>query len=355
MILGIGTAQPTLSISQSDSCTMAKSYSCKNVKQAHVLEQLYRRTDIKRRSIVLINERSGQIDPDFFTMPSHNFESGPSTALRMERYNEAVKPLAQRACQSALLNANVSSREITHLVTSSCTGFAAPGFDLNLVDALPLNRDVARTHVGFMGCNAALNALRVANSFSVADENAVVLVCAAEICSVHFQYGWDSDAIIANSLFADGAAAVVLKGGARSPSYFASHSFIVPDTHGAMTWNIGDNGFVMRLDRNIPDVIEAHLSEVLSSWLAKMDLSLTDISSWAVHPGGPRILSAVENALALSASALSCSRQILESCGNMSSPTVLFILQRLLEANDSLPCVLLAFGPGLTIEAALIV
>jgi predicted naringenin-chalcone synthase len=287
----------------------------------------------------------------------------------MGRYNAEIAPLAAAACLSALSLADIDPSEITHLVTASCTGFAAPGFDLALINSIPLRSSTERTHIGFMGCHGALNALRVADAFCRADPQATVLVCAAELCSVHMQYEWSAQRLVANALFADGAAAVVVRGlgGAdlspvdpqvtssiHGPRYLSSQSVVVDSSSEAMSWEIGDNGFVMTLAAEVPALIEKHLPAFIEKWLARSSLSVGDIKSWAVHPGGPRILQAVQDCLKLDNEMLVASRTILAEQGNMSSPTVLFILQSLLAQSDKLPCVMLGFGPGLTVEAALI-
>ncbi len=138
------------------------------------------------------------------------------------------------------------------------------------------------------------------------------------------------------------------------PAVLHTRSFVIPDTLEAMTWRAGDHGFVMTLAPEVPALIEKHLQRFMTQWLAQCGLQIRDIAGWAVHPGGPRILDAVERSLFLNESALAHSREILRRCGNMSSPTVFFILRELLSASVPYPYVILGFGPGLTIEAALI-
>ncbi len=275
----------------------------------------------------------------------------------MQRYDEHVRPMARHAASRALSASGVAPGAITHLVTVSCTGFAAPGFDLALIKDLGLDPAVGRTHVGFMGCHGALNGLRVARAFAGADPSARVLLCAAELCSLHFRFGWNADLAVTNALFADGAAALV---GAADPGdepgpwhVAANGSYLMPGTEAAMTWTIGDHGFEMTLDPRVAHQIGEHLRPWLRGWLAGHGLEVESVASWAIHPGGPRILDAVGEALGLDGGATADSRAVLSSCGNMSSPTVLFILERLRGRPGALPCVALAFGPGLAVEAAL--
>jgi prepilin-type processing-associated H-X9-DG protein len=271
-------------------------------------------------------------------------------------YRREAEELSVRAAQSALDGAGVGPGAITHLVTVSCTGFQAPGVDLALTRRLSLPPGVARTHVGFMGCHGALNGLRVARAFTSADPAARVLLSATELCSLHFHYGWDPQKMVANALFADGSAAVV--GAATGPAgawrLLASGSTVLPESADAMTWTIGDHGFEMTLSKQVPGLIRRHLRPWLSGWLAALGLDLAAVGSWAVHPGGPRVLDVVEEALGLGGTALAVSRGVFADYGNMSSPTVLFILERLARAGAGLPCVALGFGPGMTVEAALL-
>jgi predicted naringenin-chalcone synthase len=209
-----------------------------------------------------------------------------------------------------------------------------------------------------MGCHGALNGLRVARAFLDADPSACVLLCALELCSLHHQYGWDVGTIVANALFADGAAAVVaVASGNTRPGRFrllASGSVVADDSEDAMTWRIGDHGFRMTLSPQIPELIGLHLRPWLEGWLAHHGLDFAAIGSWAVHPGGPRILSAVGEAIGLDSADLETSQRVLADHGNMSSPTILFILDRIRRSGAGRPCLALAFGPGLAVEAALL-
>jgi predicted naringenin-chalcone synthase len=206
-----------------------------------------------------------------------------------------------------------------------------------------------------MGCHGALNGLRVARAFSEADPDAVVLVCAVELCSLHYHYGWDAGRIVANAIFADGAAAIVgaADGEARSWRLTASGSCVFPGSRDAMEWLVGDHGFVMTLSKKVPGLIASHLRPWLEHWLERQGVKLPEVASWAIHPGGPRILSAVEESLGLPREQTAESWQILADYGNMSSPTVLFIVEELRQRRAPRPCVALGFGPGLTVEAAM--
>jgi predicted naringenin-chalcone synthase len=220
---------------------------------------------------------------------------------------------------------------------------------------LKLPPTIQRTHIGFMGCHAALNGLRVAAAFAGADRAATVLLCATELCSLHYYYGWDPEKVVANALFADGAASVV---GASSdlPDCWrvaAAGSCVFPDSEGDMGWVVGDHGFEMTLSKRVPGLIARNLRPWLERWLGAQNVELNEVGSWAVHPGGPLILTAVEEALNLPKSATAVSREVLANHGNMSSPTILFVLDRLRARRAPRPCVALGFGPGLAAEAVL--
>jgi len=362
-ILGIGTLTPEHSIDQGDAAVQAEALSCSavsTVQQRRLLPILYRRAGVKtRHSVVLESSTNGEIARQTFYPPAESeVDNGPSTSLRMHEYEAHSSELAVSVVDQALQAANVSRSELTHLITVSCSGFSAPGFDIALVRELGLPSAISRTHIGFMGCHGALNGLRVAKAFTDSDPQARVLVCAVELCSLHQQYGWCPEKIVANSLFADGAAAVV---GRQTPEdttdrwqLVASGSTIVADSEEMMSWRIGNHGFEMTLSPRIPDLINEKLRPWLQQWLQQQGLQIEEVGSWAIHPGGPRILNAVGEAVGFDEAKLTPSREILARYGNMSSPTVLFILQKLQAEQAALPCVMLGFGPGLTIEAALI-
>ncbi|HET6328086.1 MAG TPA: type III polyketide synthase [Planctomycetaceae bacterium] len=361
-ILGIGTAVPELSIEQADAAEAAGVLCGLTEKQRRLLPTLYRHAGVRKRHTVLLTpEAKGQPGGQvFYRSVEEGGPDGPTTAARMQKYAQSATGLATAACQKALADASLDAGAITHLITVSCSGFAAPGVDIQLIRTLGLPPDVARTHVGFMGCHGALNALRVARAFADANPDARILVCAIELCSLHHQYGWHPEQIVANALFADGSAALVC-GHAddhapheEKPRWLASGSTVVPETEDLMSWNIGDHGFQMTLSARVPDVIQGSLRTWLESWLASEGTDLGQIAHWGIHPGGPRILQACVDALQLEPSEIQTSKEVLAEFGNMSSPTILFIVERLIRNKTPGPCVLLAFGPGLTIEAALV-
>jgi predicted naringenin-chalcone synthase len=359
-VQGIGTAVPTCSIAQEDAAHMALGLCCTSEEQGRLLQAVYRRSGVRQRaSVVLENGNGAGVHQSFYPTPPLAVDRGPTTRARMDRYCDEARDLALRSAREAIEGSPLSPDGITHLITVSCSGFHAPGIDVALIKGLGLAPTVRRTHVGFMGCHGAFNGLQVAQALADSDPHARVLLCAVELCSLHLFCGWDLEKIVANALFADGAAAVVgVPRDLASPDSWrlaATGSCLIPDSEDAMTWRIGDFGFEMTLSNRVPALIRENLRPWLERWLEECGLRLDDVRSWAVHPGGPRILSAVEEALGLPSEALAASREALAEHGNMSSPTVLFILRRLRERGAPRPCVALGFGPGLAAEAALFV
>ncbi len=365
-IRGLGTACPATQLCQEDSKKIAMALGCPSPEQATWLPNMYSQTGIQNRHIFFDREVIRDIlegtnkTQSIFLPRKDPGDKGPTTGQRMGHYRREAFPLALAAANKALEESGISPAQITHLVTVSCTGFHAPGVDVKLISSLHLSPEVQRTHVGYMGCHGALNGLRVARSFCEGQSDANVLLCAVELCSLHYHYGWDPQKMIANALFADGAAAVV--GNYSSPGQgeeawqvAASGSCVFPNSTKAMTWTVGDHGFEMTLSKQVPVLIQENLRPWLASWLKGMAMTLADIGSWAIHPGGPRILDAVEEALSLPKTATAISREILNFRGNMSSPTLLFILNALRNRLAKRPCLALGFGPGLTAEAALFV
>lgn len=370
-IVGLGHALPAGSLTQEDAASAAHRLrrtddAIDYDRELQLLNVLYRRSGVQKRHSVLL--RSGEDAAverqTFYEAAASRTDRGPTTAARMSRYETEAPVLAEIACRQALNKTALTSDRIDHLVTVSCSGFNSPGFDLALYEKLGLDLNVSRTHVGFMGCHGALNGLRVASALAQSQPGSNVLLCAVELCSLHHQYTDDPQQIVANSLFADGAAAAIVRSApsadskSSSPSkawnLLASGSYLIPNSGDAMSWRIGDNGFTMTLSAQVPELIKTQLKPWLVKWLSRHDLDLSQIATWAIHPGGPRIVSAAASALDLSKEAVQTSLDVLNECGNMSSPTILFILQRLLDEGRQGPCVALAFGPGLVVEAALL-
>jgi len=369
-LLGLGTALPAAAMDQSDAMAMALPRCCATDRQTRLLPALYRRTAVRQRHLAALqsgHNGSTRTTTDFYPVPRDASDRGPTTAARMADYDRKAAPLAANAAAAALDDGRIQPSAITHLVTCSCTGFSAPGVDVRLVEQLGLRRTTQRTHIGFMGCHGAFNALQVGRAIAAGEPDACVLVVTVELCSLHFSYGFEPQRIVANALFADGAAAAVMghatpgtRGGGDSTETAppldlrGTGSYLLPDSADAMTWRIDDHGFVMTLSPRVPDCIARHLQPWLTDWLAEQGLAVGDVAHWAIHPGGPRVLEAVTDALELPRAAADPSRAVLAAHGNMSSATILFILRAMRAAERTGPIVALGFGPGLVAEAMLL-
>lgn len=265
----------------------------------------------------------------------------PGTAARMRIYAEAAPTLALRAIDA--LHADLSG--ITHLVVASCTGFVAPGIDQIIARRLGLSPRVERLLVGFMGCYAAVSALRSARHIVRSEPGARVLVVTVELSSLHLQEEGALEPLLAMLQFGDGAAAALVTAEPRGLVLEAPFAATLPDSQDLIRWDIGDQGFAMHLSGEVPGRIAAALAE--PAFRDALDPGTVD--AWAVHAGGRSILDAVEAALALGQGALADSREVLRQFGNMSSATLMFVLQRLLGRQVASGRAL-AFGPGLAAE-----
>jgi len=401
-IVGLGTSVPDFSISQEDACEFAQQIGMAG-RFTKALPKLYRQSGVSRRHSVFIERSDGPalqrqsfypvVDPSM--SDAERKANVPTTADRMEAYRKFAPALALQAASRAVAASELNPCEITHLVTVSCSGFCAPGVDIELIQALGLSNEVQRTHVGFMGCHGSLNGMRVARAICESQPAACVLLVSVEICSLHQHYTDNPQQLVANSLFADGAAAIVVQSTSNLPSdaaldandsivprtnerttemlesdssravvgiehkrlnieLISNASTVLPDTQAMMSWQVGDHGFEMGLSPQVPEVIQARLYDWIAKWLSEHELSVADIVGWNVHPGGPRILTATAEALTLADSDLSASWNTLRDYGNMSSPTVFFVLNQILSQGVSGPVVMLGFGPGLCVEAALL-
>lgn len=357
-VLGVGTAVPDGMVTQEDTARLALAMSRYDEHLTSSLPAIYEHTTIRKRHSVLVDSSSNgrPATQSFYPMATSPSDRGPTTEHRMARYEAEAADLAAAAAHSALAAAGCAPGDISHLVTVSCSGFSAPGVDIGLIERLALRRDVSRTHVGFMGCHGALNGLRVAAALAQSHPAAKVLLTCVEICSIHHQYPRQFDQLVANALFSDGAAAAVVAAGKPAHDQWQlvdQRSLVLADSADAMSWRIGDHGFEMTLSAEVPALIRTSLRGWLEDWLFERGLVLEEVRGWIVHPGGPQILAACCDALELAPGALDESYAVLAEFGNMSSPTVLFILDRMRGEITRLPCAMLAFGPGLTIEGAL--
>jgi predicted naringenin-chalcone synthase len=268
----------------------------------------------------------------------------PNTAQRMELFEQNAPVLMRKAVDRLALSEEERS-SVTHVLVTCCTGSYAPGLDLEIVDHLRLSPDVERTMVGFMGCYAAINALKLARHIVRSDPNASVLMVNLELCTLHLQETQNLEQVLSFLLFADGAAASLISAREQGIALDSFKAVLVPETKDLITWKIREFGFDMLLSGLVPGKLGRALHE------QELCPERDDIDLWAVHPGGRSILDAVEKGLQLPASALAASREVLSRFGNMSSATVMFVLQRIMEqARQGQRGYAMSFGPGLTAE-----
>lgn len=332
-------------------------------RQRIVADRVYRNSGIDTRYSVLEGFSPGIPDPLFKIGPDGR-PVEPGTRERNDRFAAEARRLSVEVARRALARCpGTTPAEVTHVITTTCTGFFNPGADYYIVRELGLRPSAERYALGFMGCYAALPALRMARQFCQADASAVVLVVSIELCTLHLHFGAGLDFVVANAIFADGAAAAIVS--ARQPpagrNAYRLDSFasaLIPAGESDMAWRIGNHGFEITLSAYVPDVIGANIRALIEPALAAGGLSVEEIGRWAIHPGGKAILNKVQDELLLTPEQVQASRDVLRKYGNMSSATSLFVLKELLdagpvEAGDGRVCAI-AFGPGLTVESAIL-
>ncbi|WP_235298978.1 type III polyketide synthase [Portibacter marinus] len=328
-----------------------------NERERKILKYLYKKSGINSRYSVL-PDFSNSNGTERFYNEKNNFN--PRVENRLSKYDDASLPLATKAISNCLLDSNVRSEEITHLITISCTGMSAPGMDTEIIRDLKLNTNLQRFNITFMGCFAAINGLKLAHTICKAEPNAKVLVVSVELCTLHFQNEISEDYNLSNMLFADGAAATIVTSqplNGRALSIHGFHSEINDDGVKDMSWNISSSGFLMKLSSYVPALLKTGFKGVIDKVLEHYQLKYDDLQYWAIHPGGKRILDNIEKEFHLEVKKLEASREVLREFGNMSSPTILFVLKNLLEnghIQKGQYIFTAAFGPGLTTETALL-
>ena len=358
ILSAIGIATPSYCFSQDQILRFMVDAHQLNNNDASRLEKLYHVSGIEQRHSVL---------PDFAEdsdniLFGNNSGTGPfpTTAQRGIVYEREAIGLCIKAVDELKQKVpGLNLKDITHLITVSCTGMYAPGLDIDLIEKLELNKSTERTCINFMGCYAAFNALKVADYICRAKKDAKVLIVAVELCTLHFQKESTLENWVANSLFADGATATLVEPeenpstgkGFRLKSFYTELALEARDE---MAWHIGDTGYEMRLSSRIAKNIKSRIKSVTEKLLKTADLRLHDISGMAIHPGGRRILEVCDEEFENSF-CLKHSFEVLKMHGNMSSVTILFVLQRFLdEAKPGANLMSFAFGPGLTIESMIL-
>jgi predicted naringenin-chalcone synthase len=355
----IATAVPEHAYSQEFAHRFLRSLPVYDESQRRFLDRIYRDTGIEKRHTVIGDYGKDPAEYSFYPKTA-DLRPEPGVEQRNDTFIREANRLALAAGERLLARLSGFDRgRISHLITVSCTGFSAPGFDFHLQKTLGLSPALHRFHLGFMGCYAALPALELAADICRSHPQAHVLVVALELCSLHLQQKPDREIMVANALFADGAGAALVSAARedRSQPVFSLERFLartLPDSEQDMAWRLGSVAFEMRLSAYVPRLIEGHLGSILAELLAEAGLDRGQISQWAIHPGGRAILDRAAAALGLAPEQLWASYRVLREYGNMSSATLLFVLELLLAGPDTGRVFAAAFGPGLTVQSALL-
>jgi predicted naringenin-chalcone synthase len=329
------------------------------------MQNAYFLDDIEKRKLAFLYHQSGietrySAIPDYGStyaalhfLPKNATASYPSIDRRMALYKETALPLSIEAIKKCI-DSHITPEKITHLITISCTGMSAPGLDLEIMEALQLSPTLFRTSINFMGCYAAIHGLKMAKLICDAEPDAQVMIVATELCTLHFQKEYTLENASSSLLFADGCAAVLVNN-SNDPQSLHLESFyskVAFQGKKEMAWEISSKGFLMTLSGYIPQLIKEDIEQLISEALAKKEMVLSDIQFWCIHPGGKKIIDVIEQKLSLSDLQTKFARKILAEYGNMSSPTILFVLKEIMESsikpNENILGI--AFGPGLTME-----
>lgn len=348
-IVSIGTALPEYCHKQNDILKFMQKAYLLNESEARKLAFLYRQSEIQKRYSVINDFTTGENDWKFFVA-----DYSPSLDERMQLFQQYAPALSIAAIKNTI-EGFINPDQITHLITVSCTGMSAPGLDLQIAETLRLKSNAFRTSVNFMGCYAAIHGLKLANLICNSTPNANVVVVCTEICTIHFQQDYTLDNAASSLLFGDGSAAVLVSNtvtSGRSLRLKSFYSDICYRGKDDMSWQLSNNGFLMKLSAYIPQLIQEDISELFSKALRDSDLEKEAITHWCLHPGGKKILEVIKQQLSLSTEDLASSRKVLSEYGNMSSPTILFVLKELMQGLNESPANIfgVAFGPGLTME-----
>lgn len=358
-IISIGTAVPKYGSEQSSILDyMVSVYNDETASRK--LNLLSRHSGISQRYSVV---------PDFYNSKSeHLFFSSnhgsPNVEDRLNEYKDKAVPLAIDAIQDAFkkIAAPLSEFGITHLITVSCTGLYAPGLDAELIDQLNLPDEIFHVAINFQGCNAAFHALKLSDMIIKTDENAKVLIVCVELCTLHFKPKNNHDNLLSNTIFGDGASALIVtsdpfakqhkKSGLEINGFF---SLLLKRGKDLMGWNINPANFEMILDSKVPEFIGEEIDEIVLKAGIKLNIKPEAIDNWAIHPGGKKILDTIKRQLHMNDTDLIQSYKVLNDYGNMSSPTILFVLNEILkkEPKPEETIFSIGFGPGISIETAL--
>lgn len=348
-IISIGTALPEHCHPQNEILKFMQKAYMLDESDARKLAFLYKNSEIQKRYSVLDDFAKTEFEWNFLKP-----DFTPSLDDRMKLFQQYALSLSVKSIKDSI-GGFIDPEQITHLITVSCTGMSAPGLDLQIAEALKLKSNIFRTSVNFMGCYAAIHALKMAQIICDSSAKANVVIVCTELCTIHFQQQYSLDNAASSLLFGDGSAAVLISNTTTSANSLTLKSFyseICYKGKNDMSWQLSNNGFLMKLSAYIPQLIQEDISALVSKALQQGDLEQDEITHWCIHPGGKKILEVIKQQLSLSVKDLSCSRKVLSEYGNMSSPTILFVLKEIMEGIQNKPANIfgVAFGPGLTME-----
>ncbi len=351
-IVSIGTAVPP--------------YAHRQMDILHFMQQVYAPSEIDKRKMRFLYVKSGidqrySVIPDYsrpvsewkFYPQTEGLEPFPALEQRMSLYNKKAPLLSVDALRNCLHDV-IHPKEITHLITVSCTGMSAPGLDLQVMELMDFDKSIFRTSLNFMGCYAAIQALKIGDALCTADKKAKVVIVSTELCTLHFQREATMDNIASSLLFGDGAAALLLTANEDELKGLYIDQFyseVVPKGKRDMAWELSSSGFLMTLSGYVPDLLEEDFAAITARAMLKDGKQVSDISHWCIHPGGKRILEVIQKSLEFNKGELDASYDVLREFGNLSSATILFVLKKMLLHDKKINKLFgAAFGPGLTVE-----
>jgi predicted naringenin-chalcone synthase len=354
-IVSIATATPPFAHKQKDILQyMQKAYQLDS-DEKRKLAFLYHHSGIETRHSAIPDYGITKADWNF--LPQNDQDAFPSIDQRMELYKKNACGISIEAIQKCIAT-HINADQITHLITISCTGMSAPGLDLEIMEAMQLSPTLFRTSVNFMGCYAAIHGLKLAKFICDSEPDAQVVIVATELCTLHFQKEYTLENASSSLLFADGTAAVLVSNNSSNSKALAIESFysqVAFQGKKDMAWEISTKGFLMTLSSYIPQLIKEDIEHLIKSALQKKGLTVGDIHYWSIHPGGKKIVDVIEQKLSLTAENTKYARKVLAENGNMSSPTILFVLKEIMDSpiQSGENVFGIAFGPGLTMETFL--
>ncbi|MBP6687704.1 MAG: type III polyketide synthase [Lacibacter sp.] len=351
-LISIGTAVPAFKHAQKDILQFMQEVYALDTVENRKLRFLYSQSGIDTRYSA-IPDYSHQLPEWKFYPHSENLEPFPDLEHRMRWYNRYAAPLSVDAIRQCIAG-KINSQQITHLITVSCTGMSAPGLDLMVMELMDLPKNIFRTSTNFMGCYAAIHGLKLADMICKTDRTAKVMIVCTELCTLHFQKDASPDSIASTLLFGDGSAAALVMhddAPAKGLHLKSFYSEVVPKGKRDMAWELSSTGFLMTLSGYIPDLIKEDFAPLVERALQHAGLQQQEISNWCIHPGGRRIVDTIHKSLQLPEGKLQACYDVLRDYGNMSSPTILFVLKELMQNSSSDESIFgAAFGPGLTME-----